>query len=560
MNTKTGWMGILLIVVVAAAAWTARGDYVELTDGTVIEGTVLKTKEGYWVKSKDGETHKLTASQVKSTGKGSKATAKKAPSKPAAAGTAKPATPADDEAPASPSGKTTRITDYTTAERRANAVETPMAAVAIWQEFIDSEPSAEELEKAKAELAKWQKLADEGGEKIKGKWVTGDEWKATVKKGRELYLEGARLMQGNQTLQAVEKLKESIKVYPNNFEANFELSFILMIQRNAKEAERYLTAAQRIRPASPEVMANLALIEIDRRQHVKAIEMLHKAAQQGDNKSIVQNLISAIVTAPPAASKNKKVINATQAARLLAAKHGVPAKSIGFVIVPLDKFNKKDSPGDEDPIAAALSSGSGFIITKDGLILTNKHVVEHGKSFLVMINGSKKKQRSAEVVVMDDEQDLALIRVKVDEGEELPIVNLSPSDTPGDGAACTVMGYPLIDRLGAAIKITRGVVSSAAKKFDEGPDVVIDAKVNPGNSGGPILDKYGNVMAIVSMKTLASVSEDTYGLGISAGRIRKFLSKNDVEVEKAEATTTTLDTEEIATKVKPAAVCILATR
>ena len=70
------------------------------------------------------------------------------------------------------------------------------------------------------------------------------------------------------------------------------------------------------------------------------------------------------------------------------------------------------------------------------------------------------------------------------------------------------MGYPLLDRLGAAIKVTRGIVSSGAagatRRSLVGPDVIFDAKVNPGNSGGPILDRHGNVMAIVSMKTIAS--------------------------------------------------------
>ena len=62
------------------------------------------------------------------------------------------------------------------------------------------------------------------------------------------------------------------------------------------------------------------------------------------------------------------------------------------------------------------------------------------------------------------------------------------------------------------------------------------------------------------MKTLASTSEDAYGLGISAGRIRTFLTKNKVNVEKGVTGATVLDAEEIAVKVKPAAVCILATR
>jgi hypothetical protein len=67
-------------------------------------------------------------------------------------------------------------------------------------------------------------------------------------------------------------------------------------------------------------------------------------------------------------------------------------------------------------------------------------------------------------------------------------------------------------------------------------------------------------MAIVSMKTLASASEDTYGLGISAGQIRKFLAKNKVNLTPAVASGPGISAEEIAAKVKPATVCILGTK
>jgi hypothetical protein len=121
------------------------------------------------------------------------------------------------------------------------------------------------------------------------------------------------------------------------------------------------------------------------------------------------------------------------------------------------------------------------------------------------------------------------------------------------------MGFPMIDRLGESIKITRGVVTSKAQ-MELGADIMVDAKVNPGNSGGPILDRFGNVMAIVSMKSLSSASEDSYGLGISAGQIRRFLAKNQVTLPRTGADMASLSTEQVAAKVTPAAVCILSTR
>ncbi len=93
------------------------------------------------------------------------------------------------------------------------------------------------------------------------------------------------------------------------------------------------------------------------------------------------------------------------------------------------------------------------------------------------------------------------------------------------------MGFPMIDQLGADLKITRGIVSSSAQDQGNGADVLTDAKVNPGNSGGPIIDKFGNVMAIVCMKSLTTGEYDSYGIGISAGHIREFLGRNHVIVQ-----------------------------
>jgi S1-C subfamily serine protease len=569
MHTRSKLALISALSLTLVLGTGVRGDYVVKKDGTVLEGTVLKKSDGLWVKGKDGESQTVPLDQVKEQGKGAyKGPGAAKPDK-AAGGSAKPKAgekdkPAADakDAAGGAKGKKVKVGDYAATERRANQVTAAMAAVTIWQEFIDSKPPAEELKKAKAEMKKWDELAKGKGEKIKGKWVAGEEREAIVGKGLALYKQGFELMDGQQTLQALEKFKESVSVYPNNFHANFFLGYLSMIQHKTPDAKKYFELAQKIRPNSPEVIANLALLEVDKRQHVKAIEMLLKAARMGDNKAIVQNLMAAISTAPRGAANNSKVKAAIEDARLLAARYGVGGGGGQFVIVPLGKEGDGAAPGGEDdPLVGGLSSGTGFLISKDGLILTNRHVVEDGKTLMVLIND--KERRSAEVVVIDTEQDLALIRVKPDEGEDLPIVQLAPTDAPGDGAGCTVMGYPMRDRLGGSIKVTTGVVSSG----NNGspllmPDVTIDATVNPGNSGGPILDKHGNVIAIVSMKTVAqSGVENTYGLAISTGRIRKFLAKNKVELKAAEvsADAVALDTEQVASKVKPATVCILAT-
>lgn len=524
-------------------AHTSRADKVTLKDGSVIYGTVIPQGKDYWIKTEAGEKQIVPKESVKSIQKGVRSSGGGKPGNatktPGATGRRKP------------------VPTLATATSRARVVTKPIAAVAIWQEFLDTKPKGDELKQARAEMAKWQKLADSDAERIKGKWVGGPELKAILAKAENLSNEGIELMQNDQTLAAIKKFQESVEIYPNSFRGQFSLGRLMMLQDKTADAQKYFDAALKLNPNCPEVLANLGLLQYRKKQYVKAIQLLHKAAQGRDSEPIVINLCSAIMAAPPRIRSGNAVKPALEAANLLSRKYNIQPGQ--FVIVPMHEDDL--SVGEGDAIAGAMSSGTGFIIGTDGLVLTNRHVVDKGKTFMVMLNDDTKV--SAEVVVMDEDQDLALIRLKNDEGEdgvkkEFPTVRFCEADAPADGADCIVMGFPMIDRLGANIKITRGIISSGAARA-AGPDVVIDARVNPGNSGGPILDKDGNVMAIVSMKSLSNAMEDSYGLGISAGNIRKFLEKNNVEMEVGDPSPTPLSAEQIAAKVKPATVCILAT-
>jgi S1-C subfamily serine protease len=565
---------MLLCLLVAPAA---LADYVKMKDGTVLEGTVLQQPYGYWVKTADGKIHKLQSADVASMGKGAAPAAGAPAPAPGSAPKvrvpgAAPAVPSPAAAPSAAASNAPRSANFSATRAKCAAVESALAAVTHWQAYVDAAKAGDpDLPAAKEELAKWKKLADGGAEKIKGKWVGGDERKAILDKARALTTDAEAMMKANQTLQAVKKLEEAAGIYPNSFETNFTLGWIAMNQHNEEKAIEWFNKALLIQPENPEAMTNLGVVWVTKRQYEKGITLMRKALEKRDRKEIVHNLITAISYLPPPMRKNKEIKAAEEAALLLAGRYGISGPSNHFLIVAPDLREKKEGragpgkAGDDDDSSnpAGMWNGTGFIVSADGLILTNRHVVEGGKTLLVMLNpaaaGGESAQKSAEVVVIDTDQDLALIRIKPDAGKKFPFVLLTAADTPADGAECTVMGYPLIDRLGANVKVTRGIVSSSAKQ-SIGPDVVLDAKVNPGNSGGPILDRYGNVMAIVSMKTLASASEDTYGLGISAGQIRKFLTKNKVNLQPAVASGPGISAEEIAAKVKPATVCILGTK
>jgi len=139
-------------------------------------------------------------------------------------------------------------------------------------------------------------------------------------------------------------------------------------------------------------------------------------------------------------------------------------------------------------------TGSGFIISSDGRILTNFHVVSGGHQLTVTL--TNKKQYKARVLFTDRGNDLAL--VKIEPRETLPVLRLGDSDPLQVGQKVLAIGNPF----GLEGTLTTGVVSSLDRSISDENDrklehmIQTDAAINPGNSGGPLLDSHGNVIGI----------------------------------------------------------------
>jgi S1-C subfamily serine protease len=141
----------------------------------------------------------------------------------------------------------------------------------------------------------------------------------------------------------------------------------------------------------------------------------------------------------------------------------------------------------------AEGSGSGFIITPDGYIVTNSHVVEDVD--MVEANFSDGNTCPAEVVGQDPATDIALLRVS---SSALPMVSLGDSDRVQVGQVAIAVGNPL----GFQSTVTAGVISALGRTLRSRTGRLIeniiqtDAALNPGNSGGPLLDSRGHVIGI----------------------------------------------------------------
>jgi len=169
------------------------------------------------------------------------------------------------------------------------------------------------------------------------------------------------------------------------------------------------------------------------------------------------------------------------------------------------------------PVQTA-SSGSGFVLTPDGYIATNYHVVENAETVKVtMYNGD---EYEAKFIGGDEDYDLAVIKV---EAEGLQAVTLGDSDNLNVGDHVLAIGNPLGE---LTFSMSGGMVSSVnrAINVDGTPFNMIqtDASINSGNSGGPLFNQYGEVVGIVSAKYSSS------GSGASVEGLGFAIPMNDV--------------------------------
>lgn len=138
--------------------------------------------------------------------------------------------------------------------------------------------------------------------------------------------------------------------------------------------------------------------------------------------------------------------------------------------------------------------GSGFLISDNGLILTNNHVVE--KADEIKVKTFAGKEYNATVVGRDPKTDLALLRIKADKGASLPKpASLGDSDAIRVGDWVIAVGNPF----GLGNTVTAGIISAKGRVIGAGPYddfLQTDAAINPGNSGGPLFNMQGQVVGI----------------------------------------------------------------
>jgi serine protease Do len=162
--------------------------------------------------------------------------------------------------------------------------------------------------------------------------------------------------------------------------------------------------------------------------------------------------------------------------------------------------------------------GSGFIIDKNGTILTNYHVVDGAQKIVVTLSDGK--NYDAKVIGKDQKTDIAVI--KIDAGHNLPEVTLGDSDRLEVGEWVMAIGNPF----GLDHTVTSGIVSAKGRQIGAGPYdnfIQTDASINPGNSGGPLVNLRGEVVGINTAIFSQSGGNIGIGFAIPTNSIKELL-------------------------------------
>ncbi len=159
---------------------------------------------------------------------------------------------------------------------------------------------------------------------------------------------------------------------------------------------------------------------------------------------------------------------------------------------PLYEFFRRFGFGNQRPPPPARGEGSGFVISPDGYILTNAHVVDGARE--VTVRMTDRREYRAKVVGMDVRTDVAVLKI---EASKLPVVRIGNPENLKAGEWVIAIGSPF----GFENSVTAGIVSATARSLPGDaytPFIQTDAAVNPGNSGGPLFNLRGEVIGINS--------------------------------------------------------------
>ncbi|AVI86287.1 serine peptidase [Pseudomonas syringae pv. tomato] len=226
---------------------------------------------------------------------------------------------------------------------------------------------------------------------------------------------------------------------------------------------------------------------------IAAVLMLGQVATaQAENLPDFTGLVEQASPAVVNISTRQKLPDRAVANKQMPDLEGLPPMLREFLERSMPPGSRAPGAGKGDRQREAQSLGSGFIISPDGYVLTNNHVIDGADEILVRL--SDRSELKAKLIGTDPRTDVAVLKI---EGKDLPTAKLGNSNTLKVGEWVLAIGSPF----GFDHSVTKGIVSAKGRSLPNDtyvPFIQTDVAINPGNSGGPLFNMAGEVVGINS--------------------------------------------------------------
>ena len=475
--------------------------------------------------------------------------------------------------PAGPNATTpTAPVDYTTASAKFNDVQkqadrcrTPGEALILFKVFHDdaaTTPADRAL--AAARIAEFKQLDAEKKVRLNKLWVSAAEADVVRKKADELMRQAMELWKLDQEDAAKKKFAEAANLEPEQIRAEFVLGLIYTLQRSAEKALPIFQRCLQRDPDNVAVLNNIALLSASRGDWVTMVSHWRKLLSKNPDQRVVHNVgrfLSQSVSANVPIPKAPRESLAGPYTELVASgKFKATNPEVGWLFLMIEESALDFSLKDDDENKAAekkpvrpetnddgvvVGGGTGFVV-HPGYVMTNAHVAVDDAVFEIQ-TADGKRLRATRVSKAHD-ADLALL--KCEELAAPPLI--LATDIAPRGTDIMLLGFPEMFSLGATLKATRGSISSIPDAQSDDA-YLYDAVTNSGNSGGPVCDATGTVIAV----HFAGVNTASrYGSGIASAKARAFLAAALPEAQTATASKDKLEWPAVDAKVSPSTVLI----
>lgn len=217
---------------------------------------------------------------------------------------------------------------------------------------------------------------------------------------------------------------------------------------------------------------------------------------------------------------DRLLLCATSLCLLMPVALSSPAPANALNIVQNDEQTSINVYRTASPAVVTIStnngSGSGSIISPEGLVLTNNHVIRSARGGVVSVRTTAGGRYSGQVIATDPKNDLALVRLNTT--ERLPSLRLSDAQSIQVGQRVFAIGSPF----GLSGTLTTGILS----RIGRDGDLQTDAALNPGNSGGPLLNSRGELIGV--NKAILSTGGGNIGIGFATSAVvaKDFIQQN----------------------------------